>query len=191
GSSQGLATTETAQQPAFVPSPGPGLTAGAPGTKPVGQYTLVGVSPGPPRIDIPGKVTGIYTYVHSIRVPGMLHGRIVRPRGQGAYGDGSNPKPLSVDAGSIAHIPGAKIVQKGNFLGVTAPKEYDAIQAAAELKVTWAPPPVLSGSGNVFGAMRTQDTAGQVKASTSTNVGNDDPAPAAAAKSAQPTKHYP
>ncbi len=61
--------------------------AGSPGTKPVAEYKLVGTSP--PRIDIPDKVTGKMTYVHNVRVPGMVHGRIVRPRGQGAYGDGT------------------------------------------------------------------------------------------------------
>src|SRR6202012_2267687 len=111
-------------------SSGAGLAPGAPGTKPVGAYALVGKSPSPPRIDIPAKVLGTYTYVHNIRLPGMLHGRIVRPRGQGAYGDGTNPKVLSVDPSSISHIPNAKVVQKDNFLGVVAPHEYDAIQAA-------------------------------------------------------------
>ena len=73
GSSQGLAAAEVLPTPAFVPSPGPGLSPGAPGTKPLSQYTLVGVSPGPERVDIPPKVTGVYTYVHSIRIPGMVH----------------------------------------------------------------------------------------------------------------------
>ena len=75
------------------------------------QYTIVGTSP--PRIDIPDKVTGKMTYVHNIRVPGMLHGRVVRPRGQGAYGDGTAPKVLSVDESSIKHIAGAKVVRFG------------------------------------------------------------------------------
>ena len=57
-----------------------------------------------------------------------------------------DPMPSSVDASSIAHIPNVQVVQKGNFLGVVAPQEYDAIQAAAQLKVTWAPmPPILPG----------------------------------------------
>ena len=42
-----------------------------------------------PRLDIPAKVSGTYVYVHAVRVPGMLHGRVVRPLGQGAYGDGT------------------------------------------------------------------------------------------------------
>ena len=65
------------------------------------QYKLVGTSP--PRIDIPDKVTGKFTYVHSVRAPGMLHARVVRPRGQGSYGVGT--KVLSVDESSIKNIP--------------------------------------------------------------------------------------
>jgi nicotinate dehydrogenase subunit B len=162
--------------------------AGAPGTKPVSKYTLVGTSP--PRVDIPDKVTGSYVYVHGIRVPGMLHGRIVRPRGQGAYGDGTAPKILSVDKGSVAHIPNVTIVQVGNFLGVVAPKEYDAIQAAAQLKVGWAPMPELPGVGNIWGQMRAQDTAGKVPAAIAYNHGNFDTAFASAAKTVSQSYRY-
>ena len=119
--------------------------AGSPGTKPVSQYKIVGTSP--PRVDIPDKVTGKYVYVHNIRVPGMLHGRVVRPRGQGAYGDGTSPTILSVDESSIKNIPGVQVIRFNNFLGVVAPTEYAAIQAAAQLKVKCADPPVLPGVG--------------------------------------------
>ncbi len=50
--------------------------------KPVTAYKVVGTSP--PRVDLPDKVLGHYTYVHNIRLPGMLHARVVRPHGQGA-----------------------------------------------------------------------------------------------------------
>ncbi len=133
--------------------PPTGLVAGQAPAKPISSYTLVGTSP--PRIDIPAKVTGTYTYVQNVRVPGMLHGRVVRPRGQGAWGAGA--PIVSVDPSSIAHIPNAQIVQKGNFLGVVAPHEWDAIQAAAQLKVTWKDDPILPGTGNLFGAMRKAD----------------------------------
>jgi nicotinate dehydrogenase subunit B len=151
-----------------------GLAAGAPGTKPISEYTLVGTSP--PRIDIPDKVTGTWIYVHNVRLPGMLHGRVVRPRGQGGYGDGTNPALLSVDESSIKHIPDVKVVRKGNFVGVVAAREYDAIQAAAQLKVKWADQPAISGSGNVFAHMRAQDSAGQVPARLTENRGNVDTA---------------
>jgi nicotinate dehydrogenase subunit B len=71
--------------------------------KPVSEYKVVTTRV--PRIDIPDKVSGKYTYMQNVRVPGMLHGRVVRPRGQAAYGQGA--KPLSVDEKSIRNIPGA------------------------------------------------------------------------------------
>ena len=174
----GYSLAPTAGNP---PSAGPGLSPGAPLTKPVSQYTLIGVSPGPARLDIPDKVTGKYVYVHNIRIPGMLHGRVVRPRGQGAYGDGTNPAVISVDEGSISHIAGAKVLRKNNFIGVIAAKEYDAIQAAAQLKVTWAAMPALPGVGNLWGQMRKHDSAGLAPASVRTTVGNVDTAIAGAA----------
>jgi CO/xanthine dehydrogenase Mo-binding subunit len=115
----------------------PAATPGQVGTivKPVSQYSFA-VGKAFPRIDIPAKVMGTYTYIQNVRVPGMLHARTVRPRGAGAN-TVENSTPLSVDATSISHIPNAQVVQVGNFLAVVAPKEYDAIQAAAQLKVTW------------------------------------------------------
>src|SRR4029077_1998059 len=121
-----------------------GVPAGVAPAKPVASYSLVGTSP--QRIEIPAIVTGSYTYVQNIRVPGMLHGRRVLPRGQFVYGFGA--PVVSVDATSIAHLPQVKIVRKGDFIGVVAPKEYDAIQAAAQLEVKWADPPsALPSSG--------------------------------------------
>jgi nicotinate dehydrogenase subunit B len=158
---------------------GTGLAPGAPGTKPVGKYTLVGTSP--PRIDIPAKVTGTYTYVHNVRIPGMLHGRLVRPRGQGSYGEGTNSQLLSVDESSISHIPGVRVVRRDNFLAVVAPDEWSAIQAAAQLKVKWAEPPELPTPGNIWAQMRALDAAGKVPAKFSVDRGNVDRAIAGAA----------
>jgi CO/xanthine dehydrogenase Mo-binding subunit len=137
------------------------LNAGQAPAKPVANYTLIGTSPA--RIDIPAKVTGSYTYVQNVRVPGMLHGRVVRPRGQGGVTSVNN-QPQSVDPSSIAHIPGAHVVQIQNFLGVVAPKEYDAIQAAAQLKVVWKSDPLLAGTGNFWQTCRAQDAAGLCQA---------------------------
>ncbi len=53
------------------------------------EYKLVGTRV--PRVDIPDKASGKYVYMQHVRVPDMLHGRVVRPRGQGAYGDGAKP----------------------------------------------------------------------------------------------------
>jgi CO/xanthine dehydrogenase Mo-binding subunit len=169
----------------------PSLAAGAPGTKPISSYKIVGTH-GIKRIDIPDKVTGKFVYVHNVRVPGMLHGRIVRPRGQGGYGNGTSPEILAVDASSIKAIPGARVVRYKNFLGVVAPTEFAAIQAAAQLKVTWAEMPPLTGVGNLFKGMRDFDAAGKTPARFAANTGNFDSAYAAAPiKNAQTYKvHY-
>jgi CO/xanthine dehydrogenase Mo-binding subunit len=127
------------------------------------------------RIDIPAKVNGVYTYVHNIRVPGMLHGRVIRPHGQGAYPYNSNVA-VSVDEKSIAHIPGAQVIRVGNFLGVVAPKEYDAIQAAATLKVTYNDNPILPGNGNLWKRYRELDAKGQIPARISQQTGDVDAA---------------
>ena len=165
------------------------LNPGVAPAKPISQYTMVTIRDSVARIDIPAKVTGSYTYVQNIRVPGMLHGRIVRPRGQGAYPYNTDV-PVSVDPSSIAHIQGAKVVQVGNFLSVVAPKEYDAIQAAAQLKVVWNSNPILPGTGNLWSHYRNLDETGQIAAKVTTNVGNFTAAFASAAKTASGTFKY-
>ena len=144
-----------------------------------------------PRIDIPDIVTGKGVYIQNIRVPGMLHGRVVRPRGQMLFGFGA--PIVSVDESSIAHLPGVKIVRKGDFLGVVAPHEFDAIQAAAQLKVKWADPPaVLPGSGNEFQGMRELDSAGKsVQTLPDRLTGNVDAALASAAHVVNATYGWP
>ena len=126
--------------------------------KPVADYKLVGTRVA--RVDVPDKVSGKYVYMQHVRVPNMLHGRIVRPRGQGAYGAGA--KIASVDASSIAGIPGVRLVRKGDFLGVVAEQEWDAVRAADQLKVTWQLPPRLPAKGKLFDAMRASRTTDSV-----------------------------
>jgi nicotinate dehydrogenase subunit B len=103
------------------------------------------------RNDIPLKANGTYQHMQHQRLPGMLHGRIVRPRGQGAYKDGV--QIISVDASSIANIAGAKVLRQGNFLGVVAAREWDAVRAAQQLQVQWQQPANLPGSAGLFKAM--------------------------------------
>jgi nicotinate dehydrogenase subunit B len=165
------------------------LQTGAAPAKPVANYSLVGTSP--KRFDLPDKISGKYTYVHNIRVPGMLHGRVVRPRGQGAV-TSQNHFPQSVDPKSISHIPDAQVVQVNNFLAVVAPREYDAIQAAAQLKVVWKNDPKLPGSGNFWGWQRQAgDTNTTNPARFTTLVGDVDSALKSSAKTVAATYKYP
>src|SRR5439155_2624130 len=107
-----------------------GIQPGVSPAKPVSQYTLVGTRV--PSIEIPPIVTGAATFIHNVRIPGMLHGRVVLPRGQSVFGFGA--PVISVDESSIRRIKGARVMRKGDFVGVVAKHEYDAIQAAAQLK---------------------------------------------------------
>src|SRR5262249_45117437 len=157
------------------------LNPGVAPAKPIDQYKTVTKRDMVARIDIPAKANGTYTYVHNIRVPGMLHGRVIRPHGQGAYPYNSNVA-VSVDEKSIAHIPGAQVVRVGNFLGVVAPKEYDAIQAAATLKVVYNDNPILPGNGNLWKRYRELDAKGQIPARITAQTGDVDKAFAGAAK---------
>ena len=161
-----------------VTLPASALNQGQSPAKPVAAYTIVGTRV--PRVDIPPKVIGTFTYMHNVRIPGMLHGRIVRPRGQAAYGTGA--PVLAVDASSIKSLPNVQIVRKGDFVGVVAPHEYDAIQAAAQLKVTWQETPTLPGTGNLFQQMRAQDAAAKTANSNRLNVGDVGAGLASAAK---------
>jgi len=161
-------------------NPGQGIS------KPVAQYKLIGTRV--PRVDVPDKISGKYTYVHNVKIPNMLHGRVVRPRGQGPFGTGA--PIVSVDESSIKNIPGARVLRQGDFLGVVAPREYDAIQAAAQLKVTWKESALLPTPGNLFSKMRADDSAGLAKAAFRTNTGNVDTALKSAAQSISTTYKY-
>jgi len=88
------------------------------------------------REDIAPKVFAQENFVTDVKVPGMVHGRMIRPPIAGAV-------PVKVDEGSIKDIPGAKVVWDKGFLGVVADKEWDAIKAMRQLKVEWlqASPP--------------------------------------------------
>jgi CO/xanthine dehydrogenase Mo-binding subunit len=160
--------------------PFPVLQPGQGASKPISQYGLVGISR-VHRLDIPAKVAGTYVYVHGVRVPGMLHARLVRPLGQGAYGDGTLAGVLSVDERSISHLGDARVLRRGDLLAVVAAKEYDAIQAATTLRVVYRDPPEISGSGDLFGQMRALDTAGEAPARIQVLQGDVDSALGSAA----------
>lgn len=132
------------------------LPATAP-VKPPSEYKLVGRPV--PRVDIPAKVTGALTFVHDLRCPGMLHGRVVRPPFPGVDTDPIGASLVAVDEASVAHIPGlVKVVTVGDFVGVVAEREENAIRAARELKVTWKPWENLPDLSDLDAVLRSQPT---------------------------------
>jgi len=123
-------------------------------TKASDLYRLVGQSL--PRIDIPAKATGELTFVHDMRLEGMLHGRVIRPPYAGAdHGEFIGNLLESVDEQSIAHIPGiCAVVVIRDFIGVVAIREEHAEQAAKALKVKWKDWPGLPDLSSVENALR-------------------------------------
>ncbi|MGQ0735364.1 MAG: molybdopterin cofactor-binding domain-containing protein [Acidobacteriota bacterium] len=114
--------------------------------KPAREWTVLGRAV--PRVDIPDLVLGRAEFVHNVRVPRMLHGRVVRPPGVGAT-------LVGLDERSVAALPGfVRVVTKQNFVGVVCEKEWQAVQAARSLKATWTPGPALPAQANFFDHLR-------------------------------------
>jgi nicotinate dehydrogenase subunit B len=96
------------------------------------RYTVVGKPV--PRIELPAKVYGTHEYVQNIRVPGMLHGRVIRPNAIGATVD-------AIDEASVRSLPGfVAVIHRGSFVGIVAEREEQAIAIASQLAVTWIAP---------------------------------------------------
>jgi nicotinate dehydrogenase subunit B len=113
--------------------------------KKVSDYKIVGRSF--PRADVASKVFGALDYVTDIRLPGMLHARVIRPPLAGAT-------PLAVDASSL-HGTGARLVRVKDFIAVVAEKEWDAVRGAQALKVDWKPiDPPFPGHDDLYRHVR-------------------------------------
>src|SRR5438445_10360461 len=146
--------------------------------KDVSAYTIVGQSV--PRIGLPAKATGELVYVHDMRLPGMLHGRVVRPPYAGIdAGPFVGTSLIAVDEASVRDIPGlVAVVRIGDFVGVVAEREENAIKAAAQLKISWKPVPVLPDLGELATALRANPSTPR----TLIDKGDVDAAIASAAK---------
>ena len=108
------------------------------------RYRLIGKPV--PRVDIPAKVTGGQAYVQDLRLPGMVHGRVVWPPSYGATLKG-------VDSGAAQKLPGViKIVQDGSYLAVIAEREYQAVEAMRALAAVaqWQERPTLPDEARIF-----------------------------------------
>ena len=107
------------------------IVAGSAPLKDHAQYRVVGKSLR--RADIADKLFGREVYSTDVRVPGMLHGRMIRPPMAGAV-------PITVDRTGLSLLPQVQVVWRQGLLGVVAAKEWDAVKAARDLRVTWSSP---------------------------------------------------
>ena len=109
-------------------------------------YTVLGTSV--PRYDVPPKATGQFEYVHNIRLPAMIHGKVVRPPAVGA-------KVISVDESSVKSLPGnVKVIVRRDFVAVAADTQWEAMNAADALVVKWTAGDKLPNMETVYGDMR-------------------------------------
>ncbi|MGE4482241.1 molybdopterin cofactor-binding domain-containing protein [Acidocella sp.] len=118
------------------------------------DYKIVGAHV--PRVDIPDKVAGLAVYVHDVRVPGMLHGRVVRPPyGGWDHGPFFGRSLLAVDREAVAGMPGfVQLVVEGDFIAVVAEREEQAQAIAEALPVQWAPLPPMPDLSDIEEALR-------------------------------------
>jgi CO/xanthine dehydrogenase Mo-binding subunit len=148
--------------------------------KPITDHKVIGSSP--MRRDVPLKVMGTRDYVVDIKVPGMLHARVIRPDIAGSI-------PTEVDEASIKDIPGAQVVREKGFIAVVAPREWDAIKAADQLKVTWSDSkPNFPTQAGIFDHLA---NAKVVHRDAGKDVGDVDAAFAGAARVIEAAYHWP
>ncbi len=143
------------------------------------DYKLVGQSV--PRVDIPAKVTGEHLYVHDLRLPGMLHARVIRPTQIGASLQG-------VDDSQAKKIKGfVQTVRQGNFLAVVAKTEWAAIKASDALKAQWSSGADLPAKATIFEAWRKMPVA---KEEATQKVGDVSQVLGSAARSVKATYNF-
>jgi CO/xanthine dehydrogenase Mo-binding subunit len=147
-------------------------------TRDPGAFKVVGKSV--PRVDIPDKVMGTFTYMHDFRVPGMLHARVVRPPAMGATLE-------SIDEGSIKDVPTARVVRQANFLAVVAENEWAAVKGAQRLKATWSKWEGLPEQAKLYDHVRVTKIA---KDEVTANVGDSTQALGQAAKKISATYDF-
>jgi CO/xanthine dehydrogenase Mo-binding subunit len=120
------------------------------------KYRVIGQSV--QRFDIPAKVTGGAAYVHDMRMPGMVHARVVRPPSYGA-------RLREVKTGDVEKMPGVlKVIRDGSYLAVVAEREYQAVMAmyALERAAAWEESATLPQPNELFTHLQ------QLKAETTT-----------------------
>jgi CO/xanthine dehydrogenase Mo-binding subunit len=141
-----------------------GLTIeGNPPMKPVSEYTIIGKSFKNSIIN--SKVQAKETWATDVRLPGMLHARVVHPKTLGS---------TLVSAGQVdkKQFPNSQVVVKGNLVGVVAPTEWEAIQAAEQVAsaTKWTDWKGLPGNTKIYQHLR--DEADWTSASVSKGEAN-------------------
>jgi nicotinate dehydrogenase subunit B len=149
---------------------------GHPPMKPVSEYTVIGKSF--PNSVIQSKVAAKETWVTDVRLPGMLHARMVHPKTLGST-------LVSVGPLDKVKFPNSQVIVKGNLVGVVAPTEWEAIQAAQQVAegTKWTDWKGLPGNAKLYDYLRNEsDWAAAPVMKSGATKGDVGPALAAAHK---------
>ena len=161
------------------------MVTGNPPMKPVSQYTIIGKSY--KNSVIASKVTARETWATDVRLPNMLHARMVHPKTLGS-------KLVSAGELDKTRFPNAQVIVKGNLVGVVAPTEWEAIRAAQQVAsaTKWTDWKGLPGNANLHKHLREASDwkATRVTKSDKTR-GNVAPAIASASKKLSATYELP
>jgi len=136
-----------------------------------------------PRVDIPAKAKGTFMYVQKVRIPGMLHGKVVRPPALGAH-------VLNIDQTAVSGLPGnPQVVRVMDFVGVVADTEWHASKAASALAsgITWTAGDPLPAQADLYTYMTKQPS----RDAFAVNTGDIDKVMAAAVKTLKAQYLYP
>jgi CO/xanthine dehydrogenase Mo-binding subunit len=154
------------------------VVSGDPPLKPASEYKVIG-KPFKNSI-IPAKVTAKETWVTDVKLPGMLHARMIHPATLGSR---------LISAGTVdkKRYPNTRVIVKGNLVGVVAPTEWEAIQAARQVEAgtKWSPWRALPGHTNLYRYLR-QDADWKSAAVSRSSGSKGDPT---AAYASAPKKH--
>ncbi len=124
--------------------------------KPSSGFSVIGTAV--PRVELPAKVNGSHIYLQNIRLPNMVHARVIHPPIDGAT--------LSrVDRKSVEKMPGfIDMIVKGNFVAVVCEEEFQAVLAsrALALALEWSPRKAGVDSAHVYDAMRSEHSVDEV-----------------------------
>jgi len=160
-----------------------GLTVdGNPPLKPVSQYTVIGKSF--KNSVTASKVAAKEKWAVDVRLPDMLHARMVHPKTLGS---------TLISAGAVdkTKFPNAQVIVKGNLVGVVAPTEWEAIRAAQQVAAatTWKDWKGLPGNARLFDYLK-QDADWKTTPVTKSDKSNGDLPPAMAAAAKKLTASY-
>lgn len=115
------------------------------------HYEIVGRSI--PRVDIPAKVFGTFEYVHNLRLPRMLHARVLRSPQERA-------RLVKIDRAALSPSLKVRIVQERDFVAVVGEREASVVKAASALKVTWEGGTPLPSANSFPQALRAAPVVG-------------------------------